>query len=61
MRLGRPSTSHHLEPLIGQLVSQMRMAFLQYGFVSTYDSTVFVKRTADDYFLLLELIRYDAP
>jgi hypothetical protein len=84
MRLGRPSTSHHLEPLIGifslmsslfycgnkadsflnqllgQLVSQMRMAFLQYGFVSTYDSTVFVKRTADDCFLLSEPIRYDA-
>ncbi|KAJ5195840.1 hypothetical protein N7449_006319 [Penicillium cf. viridicatum] len=69
MRLNQPNTSYHLEPLItdsvpdellGQLANQMRMASLQYGFISTYNSTVFVKRTADTCFLLSQPIKYNA-
>lgn len=60
MRLNQPNTSYHLEPLMGQLANQMRMASLQYGFISTYNSTVFVKRTADTCFLLSQPVKYNA-
>ncbi|KUM65205.1 hypothetical protein ACN42_g1852 [Penicillium freii] len=60
MRLNQPNTSLHLEPLIGQLASQMRVSSLRYGFVSTYKSTVFVKRAADTSFLLSQPIAYTA-
>ncbi|KAJ5948269.1 hypothetical protein N7466_001284 [Penicillium verhagenii] len=52
LHLNRPSTSPRLEPLIGQLVGQMRTCSTRFGFLSTYDSTVFVKREADYSFLL---------
>ncbi|PGG96352.1 hypothetical protein AJ79_09625 [Helicocarpus griseus UAMH5409] len=37
----------NLEPHIGQLISYMRVNYLKYGFLSTYKSTVFVRRTGD--------------
>ncbi|KAJ5664674.1 hypothetical protein N7462_011487 [Penicillium macrosclerotiorum] len=40
-------TRTYLEPYIGQVVSYMRRFHLRYGFLSTYKSTVFVKREDD--------------
>ncbi|RHZ72395.1 hypothetical protein CDV55_108425 [Aspergillus turcosus] len=54
------NTSYRLEPLIGQLVAQMRMCSLRFAFLSTYNSTVFVKRAADASFLLSTPIKHDA-
>ena len=48
------------DELLGQLANQMRMASLQYGFISTYNSTVFVKRTPDNCFLLSQPVKYNA-
>ncbi|KAJ5146156.1 uncharacterized protein N7515_000720 [Penicillium bovifimosum] len=59
LHLNRP-TSHHLESLIGQLVAQMRICSLRFGVLSTYSSTVFVKRVADTSFLLSSPIKHDA-
>ncbi|KAJ5424425.1 hypothetical protein N7491_009641 [Penicillium cf. griseofulvum] len=50
--INRPESSFRLEPLIGQLVAQMRTCSTRFGFLSTYNSTVFVKREADSSFLL---------
>ncbi|PKX97569.1 uncharacterized protein P174DRAFT_449176 [Aspergillus novofumigatus IBT 16806] len=58
LHLNRP-TSYRLEPLIGQLVAQMRTCSLRFGFLSTYNSTVFVKRAADCSFLLSPPIKHD--
>ncbi|KAJ5959514.1 uncharacterized protein N7479_006664 [Penicillium vulpinum] len=52
LHINRPESSFRLEPLIGQLVAQMRTCSTRVGFLSTYDSTVFVKREADSSFLL---------
>lgn len=60
LHLNRPNTSYHLEPLIGQLVAQMRACSLRFGFLSTYNSSVFVKRAADSSFLLSPPIKYKA-
>ncbi|KAK9623668.1 hypothetical protein V6Z94_004575 [Aspergillus fumigatus] len=54
IHLNRPNTSYHLEPLIGQLVAQMRACSLRFGFL------VFVKRAADSSFLLSPPIKYKA-
>jgi hypothetical protein len=40
-------TRAHLLMYLGQLVSYMRTNRLKYGFLSTYRSTVFVRRTDD--------------
>ncbi|KAJ5333113.1 hypothetical protein MYU51_005099 [Penicillium brevicompactum] len=45
-------TSARLPALIGQLVAQMRTCSTRFGFLSTYTSTVFVKREAELSFLL---------
>ncbi|KAJ5675358.1 hypothetical protein N7462_008255 [Penicillium macrosclerotiorum] len=60
LHLNRPNTSYHLEPLIGQLVAQMRKCSLCFGFLSTYSSTIFVKRAADYSFLLSPPIKHHA-
>ncbi|CAG7998639.1 unnamed protein product [Penicillium salamii] len=52
LHINRPQSSFRLEPLIGQLVAQMRTCSARFGFLSTYNSTVFVKREADSSFLL---------
>ncbi|KAJ5533782.1 hypothetical protein N7527_000036 [Penicillium freii] len=52
LHINRPESSFRLEPLIGQLVAQMRTCSTRFGFLSTYNSTVFVKREADSSFLL---------
>jgi hypothetical protein len=44
----------------GQLVSQMRTCQIRFGFLSTYDWTVFVRREADNSFLLSPPIGYEA-
>lgn len=45
---------------IGQVVAYMRKSKLRYGFLSTYMSTVFVKREADFCFHLSPPIRHNA-
>ncbi|CAG7999700.1 unnamed protein product [Penicillium salamii] len=60
LRLNILDRSHYLEPLIGQVVAQMRMCSLRFGVLSTYQYTVFVKRVADTSFLLSPPIEYDA-
>ncbi|KAJ5223292.1 hypothetical protein N7468_007834 [Penicillium chermesinum] len=60
LNLRRPDLSHNLEPLIGQLVAQMRSRSLRFGFLSTYNSTVFVKRAAECSFLITLPIKHDA-
>ncbi|KAI2793392.1 hypothetical protein POX_b03447 [Penicillium oxalicum] len=60
LHLNRPSASFRLEPLMGQLVVQMRMCSVRFGFLSTYNSTVFVKRAADSSFLLSPPVSNDA-
>ncbi|CAG7940607.1 unnamed protein product [Penicillium salamii] len=52
LNINRHESSFRLEPLIGQLVAQMRTCEARFGFLSTYSSTVFVKREADSSFLL---------
>ncbi|KAH1447064.1 hypothetical protein KXX16_001993 [Aspergillus fumigatus] len=42
-----PISRVQLAPHLGQLVAQMRSFELRYGFLSTYQRTIFVKRTAD--------------
>lgn len=46
--------------MLGQLVAQMRACSLRFGFLSTYNSSVFVKRAADSSFLLSPPIKYKA-
>ncbi|CAG8423377.1 unnamed protein product [Penicillium salamii] len=60
LRLNILDRSDYLEPLIGQVVAQMRMCSLRFGVLSTYQYTVFVKRVADTSFLLSPPIEYDA-
>ncbi|KAJ5279315.1 hypothetical protein N7478_004687 [Penicillium angulare] len=52
--------SYHLEYLIGRVVAQMRTSSLRFAFLSTYNSTVFVERTADLCFRLSAPIRRDS-
>ncbi|CAG8947663.1 unnamed protein product [Penicillium salamii] len=52
LNINRHESSFRLEPLMGQLVAQMRTCEARFGFLSTYSSTVFVKREADSSFLL---------
>jgi hypothetical protein len=42
-----PARIAPMQPHFGQLVSYMRTNELKYGFLSTYRSTVFVRRTSD--------------
>ncbi|CAG8906122.1 unnamed protein product [Penicillium egyptiacum] len=51
---------NYLEPFIGQVVAYMRKSKLRYGFLSTYMSTVFVKREADFCFHLSPPIPHNA-
>ncbi|KGO77680.1 hypothetical protein PITC_071640 [Penicillium italicum] len=59
MRLNRPNEAIRLEPLMGQVVQQMREAGIRYAFLSTYIWTIFVKRDTDTSFLLSDPFRHN--
>ncbi|KAH2643829.1 hypothetical protein KXV79_004719 [Aspergillus fumigatus] len=52
-----PISRVQLAPHLGQLVAQMRSFELRYGFLSTYQGTIFVKRTDDFAFHISRPIR----
>lgn len=54
------ATHQNLQTMLGQLVSYMRLNFLKYGFLSTYEATIFVRRVSDYRFELSPPIDWQA-